>query len=163
MLEWIGADHDTLHQDLRVANVSAWQQYTLAYSGADDGGAYFKVSSEESDPTVTVGRRTRFLRQYFRYIRPGAVRIAASTTNADLDPVAFKNLDGRFAVVIKAASPGTAIVAGLPANRYSVSYATGQDSGTLLENSELAQGSQLTVAIPFAGIFTIYGEKGLAH
>ncbi|HEX6125589.1 MAG TPA: hypothetical protein VFZ23_09490 [Pyrinomonadaceae bacterium] len=155
MLEWIGADHNTLHDDLKIANVSSWQQYTLAYSGSDEGDSYYKVDPEESDPAPKAGRRTRFLSQYFRYVRTGAVRVAASTTNAELDPVAFRNLNGSFTVVILAASRGTAAVSGLPAGRCSASYTSEEDSRMLMQEFNVAAGQSLVVEIPSAGVVTI--------
>ena len=41
-----------------------------------------------------------YLGHFSKYIRPGAVRIASSTTNNDLEVTAFKNTDGRVAVVV---------------------------------------------------------------
>ncbi len=48
MLEWIGATYETLHEDLKVGNNSAWQQFTLAYCGKDNGGAYFWIDNSKS-------------------------------------------------------------------------------------------------------------------
>ena len=158
MLERIGADQKALHDDLTLANVSSWQQYTLAFSGNDDGDSYFKVDSEDKDAKIAIGRRTRYLSQYFRHVRPGAVRIGASTTNTGIDSVAFKNPDGSLIIVLNAKSPGTAEVAGLPRRSYSASYTNERDSGMLFRNSEVAHGKELVVDIPSTGVVTIYTD-----
>ncbi len=155
MLEWIGADQNTLHEDLKLANVSAWQQYTLAYSGSDDGGAYYKVESEDSDSKITMGSRTQYLRQYFNCVERGAVRVAASTSNADLDPVAFQNSTGNFSVVIKADSAGTVTIRGLSPHVYSLSYATEDEPDVRFMDSGLDANGELTVTIPDAGVLSI--------
>ncbi|MDA0770708.1 MAG: hypothetical protein O2821_10845 [Chloroflexi bacterium] len=79
MLEHIGADYNELHQDLTVGNNSSWQQYTLAFPVEDNGAQYIVLSSPEDQmPGVQIGRRTRYLQQYFKYIRAGAQRIEAT-------------------------------------------------------------------------------------
>src|SRR4030095_3845796 len=44
MLEFIGADYEMLHQDLKEGWASSWQQYTLAYPTNDDGAQYFVIN-----------------------------------------------------------------------------------------------------------------------
>ncbi|MEQ1762326.1 MAG: glycoside hydrolase family 30 beta sandwich domain-containing protein, partial [Pyrinomonadaceae bacterium] len=132
MLEWIGADQNTLHEDLKVGNNSSWQQYTLAFNNQPDNGAqYYLVDDKEKlRPTVTGGRRTAFLRQYFRYIRRGAVRIGAGSSNSSFDPVAFINANGNYVVVVKAVTPGTISFETLPPGKYGKSYTTADRSAT---------------------------------
>jgi hypothetical protein len=76
MLEWIGADHNTLHQDLKLARNSAWEQYSLAGLtawGPDNGESYLIVDDKKAEiPSVVLSSRATFLRQYFRYVRAGA-------------------------------------------------------------------------------------------
>ncbi|MCK5252461.1 MAG: hypothetical protein KAQ96_05905, partial [Thermoplasmata archaeon] len=112
MLELMGSGHDDLNKDLTVANCSSWQQYALAGFGpGDNGGVYFLIDeSVPSDPVVTMGWRTKFLRQYFHYVRPGATRVGATTDEAGYDPVAFINPDGSHIVVVNAEADSTIIV-----------------------------------------------------
>src|SRR5262249_23852997 len=87
MLEFIGADYKRLHQDIKEALVSSWQQYCFAYPTKDDGAQYFVIDdSDSARPVVTMGTRTRFLQQYFKYIRLGAVRLGATSDNGAVDP-----------------------------------------------------------------------------
>lgn len=157
MLEWISADQDTLHDDLKLANVSAWQQYTLAFSGKDDGGAYYKIDSEDAG-VIRMGRRTKYLRQYFRCLRPGAVRIEASTSNENFDPVAFEKNDSTVSVVIKTEGPGHLVVRDLPAGRYFVSHATEDSAGEQPVEHLIDPGMQLKVSIPSAGVLTVCSQ-----
>src|SRR5690606_3751967 len=105
------------HKDLTLANVSAWQQYTLAFpSSNDNGGRYYNVDlSNPNNPIITSGSRTKLLRQYFKFVRAGARRIGATSASASFEPVSFINTNGTYVVVVKANSGGSFSVGGLPA------------------------------------------------
>ena len=160
MLEWIGADYKTLHEDLKLGRNSAWQQYTLAFPIVrDNGGKYFLINDKNPDkPVITMGSRTKFLRQYFRYIRSGAQRIGAETSNSNFDPLAFINADGRYVLVVKADVSGTVSVQGLPSGIYSISYTTAQQADVKLPDISLENDNALNAAIPSAGVITIYAK-----
>lgn len=166
MTEHIGSGYVDLHEDLEVGLNSAWQQFALAGCGpGDPGGRHFLIdASNPANPVVTMARRTHFLRQYFKYIRAGAQRIAASSTNLALAPLAFINTDGRYVVVVKASGAASFSVAGLPAGRYGVSYTSGPDestpnrSGVDAGEVTIQAGGVLSTAIPEAGVLTIFGR-----
>lgn len=163
MLEWIGADYDTLHQDLKLALNSSWEQYTLAGPlswGADDGSRYFLVDDKNTNnPIITVGSRTKFLRQYFRYIRAGAQRIGAETTNTNFDPLAFINTNGNYVLVVKANVPGTVSVQGLVAGKYGISYTTEKQTDVSLPDVTIDAGQELNASIPSVGVLSVYTKK----
>lgn len=168
MLEWIGARYTTLHDDLKSGNNSSWSQFVLAgpSTNADDGGKYFLVdSTNPSSPTIIVGSRTKFLRQYFKYIRSGAVRIGATTANATFDPVAFRNTNGNYVVVVKALGGGNFSIGNLPAGTYGIFYTTGDGVTATQYDVQLADqvitsGGVLSTNIPAAGAITIYAKGG---
>jgi len=152
-----GGTYVTLHDDLKYGNVSAWQQFALAYPTDDNGAQYYWIDrSNPANPTVTMGTRTRFLRQYFRFIRPGAQRIDATTDNSAFDPLAFINADGGNVVVIRADSGGSITVAGLPAATYAATYTTNGEFNVTSSGKTVAAGQALTASIPAAGVITIY-------
>lgn len=156
MLEHIGSGYEDLHQDLETGNVSSWQQYTLAFVGPDAGGRYYDIDiSDPAHPVVRLTERARYLRQYFRYVRPGARRIAATSADGAFDPLAFINANGKYAVVVKAAHEGTVSLRGLPGGRYGISWATaaGTDS---TDDVSLSSGGTLDATIPGAGAMTIF-------
>ncbi len=158
MLENIGADYNSLHQDLKIGRNSAWQQFTLAYCTRDNGAQYYWVdNANPADPTVNLGSRTKYLRQYFRYILPGAIRIGASSNEAKFDPLAFKNPDGRHVVVIKATEGGSFQVQGLPAGRYGIYYTTASQYNVLQTGINIQDNQLVTASIPAAGVITVYG------
>ncbi|MEQ1764374.1 MAG: FG-GAP-like repeat-containing protein [Pyrinomonadaceae bacterium] len=164
MLEWMGADHNTLHEDLKYGNNSSWQQFTLATLsswGPDNGSAYYMINDTNPlSPTVTIGSRTKLLRQYFKYVRSGAVRVGASSGNASFDPVAFRNADGKFVVVVKATTGGNFAVQGLPAGTYGIFYTTGIAYNQSAAPQTITNGQAVSTSIPAAGVITIYGQTG---
>lgn len=160
MLEWIGANHDTLHQDLKLGRNSAWQQYTLAFPNEPDNGAqyYLVNAANPNNPIVTIASRTKFLRQYFKFVRRGAVRIDAQSGNSAFDPVAFINANGKHVVVVKTASGGTFSVQGLPAATYGIKFTTESLYNIDLTDVTLGAGQPVTTTIPDSGVITIYAR-----
>jgi Glycosyl hydrolase family 30 beta sandwich domain len=158
MLEWIGATYSTLHDDLKVGENSAWQQYTLAYPTEDNGAQYFVVSNPTSPhPIVAIGSRTRFFQQYFKYVRAGAVRIDAQTSNSNFDPVAFRNTNGKQVVVVKASSAGSFNIQGLSAGTYGIKYTTSAEFDVSVPQVSIGAGQMVSASIPAAGVITVYG------
>ncbi len=161
MLEHIGSGYEDLHADLTVGQVSAWEQFTLAWlhEGKDDGGKYFYIDlRDKAMPRVVMGEKSRYLRQYFHYVRRGAVRIAAKTDDDAFDPVAFVNSDGRFVVVVKASNSGSVSVRGLPAGSYGATYATQAGTGALPDIAMDFQGG-VVASIPGKGVLTVFARQ----
>jgi hypothetical protein len=155
MLEMIGANYVQLHQDLKAGNV-AWQQYTLGYDSAngDKGGAYYLVN--HATHKVTISSNMKLLRQYFKYIRRGAVRISATSNNAAFDPVAFINANGKYVVVVKTTTAGSFNVVGLPAGSYGIKYTVSTRYDYDLPDQTISSRGIVTTDIPDAGVITIY-------
>ena len=153
-LEHIGADYNELHKDLKQGNVSAWQQFTLAYCTGDNGAQYYVANGG----TVSMGSRTKLLRQYFKFIRAGAVRVDAQTGNSKFDPVAFRNANGKFAVVVKATGSGSFGVTGLPAGTYGIKYTTDSAYDVDLADVSISSGGAVNTNIPGPGVLTVYGK-----
>jgi O-glycosyl hydrolase len=162
-LEHIGADHFQLHQDLKVGGTSAWAQYVLATVTSlvpDDGTSYYVVDDSVPDaPVVTLGSRTHSLRQYIKYVRPGSVRIEATTTNADFDPVTFVRRDGGYVTVVQARMGGTFHVRDLPAGTYGISFTTELQKGLDAPDVTLIPGQILTATIPGPGVLTVHSKS----
>ena len=159
MLEHIGSGHEDFHQDLKIGRNSAWQQFTLAYPIKDNGAQYYWI--DDKDPTypkIIMGSRTKLLRQYFKFVRSGAVRIEAKSNNREFDPVAFVNADGTYVVVVKASQGGSFSIQGLPADTYGIKYTT--RSHYDVDEADVAIGfvQPLTARIPESGVITVYGR-----
>jgi len=156
MLEHIGSGYEDLHQDLKIGRNSAWQQFTLGFCTGDNAAQYYWI--DDNDPTVKMGKQTRFLRHYFRYIRRDAVRIEAIASNPAFDPLAFVNADGRYTAVVKTTTGAEFSVQSLPAGTYGVYYTLFNETETDRPDLEvtLTEAGSLRAAIPGAGLVTIY-------
>lgn len=142
MLEHIGSGAEDLYKDLTIANVSAWQQFTLAYPTTDNGAQYFVI--REGQPVM--GSRTPALRQYFRYVRLGAHRVKATSDNGAVRPVGFTNVGGGPVMVLHVSSPQVAAIRGIRPGSYSV---TTSDPGhaNLGTVTATTQGLQVTLPV----------------
>jgi len=160
MGEWLKPDYvilpyQALYNDLTQCNVSSWQQYTLGGPRGKDGQGYF-TGSRAGAGKVRLTDSAAMLRQYFRYIRPGAVRIGAASDDPALKPVAFRNRSGGHVVVVNAAGAAAFGVRGLPAGRYRRVYTTRARRAVDLPAADVAAGGRLSAAIPGKGVLTVY-------
>ena len=158
MLEHIGSGYQDLHEDLTVGDNVAWQQFTIAYPTGDNGAQYYVVNNP-SNPTVGMGTRTKFLRQYFKFIRAGAERIEATTTDGSFDPVAFINTNGKYVVVVKVNNGGNFTIDGLPAGTYGIKYTTDSVYDFDHPDIPITQGQGLSTSIPAGGAITVYQKQ----
>jgi uncharacterized protein (TIGR03437 family) len=163
-LELIGANYFDLHNDLSLARNSSWAQFTIAFPtsvSSDDGGKYYMIDDKNPDqPVVQIGNRTKFLRQYFKYVRRGAVRIGAESDNTAFHPLAFVNADCKQTVIVKADFAGKFLVQGLPAGVYGLKYTTDAQYDVDSPDVTISAGQQLQATIPAPGVITIYAKSG---
>ncbi len=159
MLELIGATYEDLHQDLEVGMNSAWARYILTFPGSsDENGMYFTVNrSDPNHPKIDRSNQTAYFRQYFHFVRAGAVRVRATSDTNGVAPLAFINADGTYVVVVKASTAGSASISGLPAGTYSVSYATSGRTTVTGGDMSIANGQPVIVSIPDKGVLTVAG------
>ena len=128
MTEHIGSGYEDLIKDVTLGRAASWEQFTLAYPEPDNGAHYYPVEGS----TVSTGALMKYLRHYFRHVRRGAVRVDATSATSSVVPLAFRNVNGRVAVIMKCDSPGTITVGGLPPGRYGVGFESeGTSDGTL--------------------------------
>ena len=157
MLEHIESGHHDLHEDLRLGQNSAWQQFTLAYCESDNGAHYYFFDQNvQSRSSATMGDRTRYLRQYFSFVRLNARRVGAVSGDGRLDPLAFRNVNGKMVVVVKTTSGATVTIQRLPPGTYGVTYTKASES--FVAGNDIAVGSSgtLQVTMPGAGVITIH-------
>jgi len=172
MLEHIGSNHQDLHKDLKIANNSSWQQYTLAflYDPYADG-SYFSVP-DETHPTASVefSQMSKYIRQYFKYILPGAKRISATYTGctnnnascSGLDPLAFINPGGKYVVVIKSDQTSQFRLTNIPNGTYGITHTIGSGTGQWgIDQPDITVTSNNSpvISIPGIGVITIYAKS----
>jgi len=158
MLEHIGSGYQDLHEDLKIGMNTSWQQFALAFCDkADKGRTYYLIDdSNPAIPKLNIGSRTKLLRQYFKFIRPGAVRFEARSDNVIFDPLAFVNPNGGYVLVVNAQSGGSFVVRDLPEGIYGIKYSTPKEYDMNLPDISLAAGQVMQAEIPYQGVITIY-------
>jgi O-glycosyl hydrolase len=83
-----------IYQGLTGANLSAFLFWQGADANNGNGGLVFLNGG-----TAAASGRLWAFANYSRYIRPGAVRIGATSSSSGVDVSAYKNTDGSIAVV----------------------------------------------------------------
>jgi len=159
MLEWwsSGNGYTTLHEDLKIGNNSAWEQGVLAGAMNSDMSICQIDDSDAANPRVLLTDKTKFLRQYYKFVRPGAVRIEATSQQAAFDPLAFINADGSYVVVVKCNAGGEFFIDGLAPGTYGIKYTTAAEFDVDLPAQTIQSGQAVAAQIPQAGVLTVYG------
>jgi hypothetical protein len=155
MLEYLNATEHHLWEDLTVANVSSWEKYALAgpiYSASRGNQLYF---ADIANDRVVLRSATYALRQYFRYLRPGYVRIGTSGAPPGVEPVAFETPAHEVVLVVNLPGRTPLHVAGLPPGTYQVSYSTPAAPGALGQPITVPLGGTLSTSLPEDGTVTI--------
>jgi len=163
MHEWwaSGNSYKTLHKDIKMGKNSSWQQGTLGGLKSWTGGATYLYIIDDTDPnnpTLAINPMTKFTRQYYKFIRKGAIRIDAISNNTNFDPVAFVNTNGKYVVVVNANTGGTFSIKSLPAGNYGIKYTTLNQYDIDLTDQDISSSQALITNIPAAGGITIYGK-----
>jgi hypothetical protein len=156
MTEFGGATYLHLFDDLKTGKVSAWEQYSLGYPTSDNGYQHFYITGSNPNFNVNMGSRTKFLRQYMKFIRRGAVMTGVTNSSNNFQGLPFQNANGTYVVPIKCTTGGTINVVGLPAGTYGIKYTTASAYNVDLPNQTISNGQYITFTMPAAGVVTVY-------
>ncbi|MGH3122805.1 MAG: cellulose binding domain-containing protein, partial [Streptosporangiaceae bacterium] len=147
-----------IYTGLTAANLSAflywWGSTTPSENGDNEGLIQINGST-----VVPSGRLWAFA-SYSRYVRPGAVRIGAASSNSAVDLTAFKNTDGSVAVVAlnsaASADPITYSLSGTgtPNGVTVTPYLTNASSDTAAQAATTVSGGAFTATIPARSLVT---------
>jgi len=138
-----------MYTALRFGNVSAWVFWSLSEEQVSD---YSLLSSNG-----TKSKRYYVSKQFYRYIRPGAVRAEATTSDADLLPLAFVKDGLSTLVVINVGTSDKAVQINGDATsgQYQVFLTSPTDDCRALPT--IKAGTAVTV--PAQGVVTMIGAK----
>ena len=147
-----------IYTGLTAAKLSAflywWGSTTPSENGDNEGLIQINGS------TVASSGRLWAFANYSRYVRPGAVRIAATSSNSAVDLTAFKNTDGSVAVVAlntaASADPITYSLSGTgtPNGATVTPYLTNASSDTAAQAASTVSGGAFTATIPARSLVT---------
>ena len=147
-----------IYTGLTAANLSAflywWGSTTPSENGDNEGLIQINGS------TVASSGRLWAFANYSRYVRPGAVRIGATSSNSAVDLTAFRNTDGSVAVVAlntaTSADPITYSLSGTgtPSGATVTPYLTNASSDTAAQAATTVSGGAFTATIPARSLVT---------
>ncbi len=154
-----------IYQGLTGANLNAflywWGSTTPSENGDNEGLIQINGS------TVSASGRLWAFANYSRYVHPGAVRIAATSSNSAVDLAAFKNPDGTVAIVAlntgTSADPITYSVSGTgtPNGATVTPYLTNSSSDVAAQASTSVSGGSFSASIPARSLVTyVLGSTG---
>jgi O-glycosyl hydrolase len=147
-----------IYTGLTSANLSAflywWGSSEPTFNG--DNESLIQINGT----TVSASGRLWAFANYSRFVRPGAVRIGATTTDTGLDLTAFRNLDGSVAIVVLNTDTGADTVSfglqnlGLPGWSRVTPYVTDSASDTAAQPCLSAQSGTFTYTLPARSLVT---------
>ena len=147
-----------IYTGLTSANLNAFLYWWgLIGSGTTDNEGLLQLTSSGS--VVTTGRLWA-LANYSRFIRPGAVRIGASTSDGNLQVSAYKNTSGSVAIVVlnTSSSSDTATYslqnAGVADGATVTPYLTNGSNNTAAQATTSVSGGAFTATIPARSLVT---------
>jgi len=155
MLEYMHATEHDLWEDLTQANVSSWEKYVLAgpvYSASRGNQLYF---ADLRNDRFVLRLASYPLMQYFRFLRPGFVRVGTSGSSPGVEPVAFVTPAGGIVLVANLPAQTPLHVAGLPPGTYQVSYSSPAAPGATGLPITIDAGGILSTSLPEDGTVTI--------
>jgi hypothetical protein len=154
-----------IYQGLTGSNLNAflywWGSTTPSENGDNEG------LIEINGSTVTASARLWAFANYSRYIHPGAVRIAATSSNSAVDIAAFKNTDGTVAIVAlntgTSADPITYSLSGTgtPNGATVTPYLTNSASDVAAQTATSVSGGSFSASVPARSLVTyVVGTTG---
>jgi O-glycosyl hydrolase len=146
---------ENLYNAFTEGNVSAFCYWWGTSTTSDNGDNESLLQVNGS--TVTPSARLYALGQFGRYVRNGATRIGATTTNSALDVVAFKNSSGSTAlVVINTSSSAQNITVGTSGITGSgaIGYTTSSSGDWAAGSSTPLSGGQFSSTVPADAVTT---------
>ncbi len=154
------ATYQTMYDDLVNGGNSYWGQYFLGGNSAGQGIQYLNTGLDGA--SMSVPSQYWNWRQVMNYVRPGAVRVSAISTDNSVLPMAFMK-NGLPTVILCNTNPADPsiimTVSNLPAGVYGVSEST---SGVGIAELGLQTNTTgtLTVTDLYNGVLTLYPYPG---
>jgi O-glycosyl hydrolase len=149
-----------IYDGLTAANLSAflywWGTSTPTFNG--DNESLVQVNTTAG--TVAPSGRLWAFANYSRFVRPGAIRIGASSANSDLEVTAFRNTNGSIAVVVlntaTTAQQASFGLQGVPAGPVAIPYLTDASNDTAGQRPVAVNHGSFEMNLPARSLVTFY-------
>lgn len=153
--EFMNLTIDHLYDDMILGGVSYWEIYGLATPD------YKAALSHISSTSFRGGKWYWRFRQVSHYVRPGAVRVEATSSDPALRVLAFDRDGATTVVLINTGTPGserTVAIAGLRRGNYGTSQCVGTSAYEECGPVQVGADGSLTVTVPANAVFTVYAR-----
>ncbi|MBX5451015.1 cellulose binding domain-containing protein [Thermogemmatispora sp.] len=153
-----------IYTGLTAANLNAFFYWWGVNFNASDNGYLINVVNG----TVMPAKRLWSFANYSRFVRPGATRIGATSSDSSLEVTAFLNTNGTLAIVVLntsySAMPVTLSLQGLalPANASAVPYVTDASHNTEAQTPLSIQNNSFSATIAARQLVTYVIAGGSA-
>ncbi|MEO6086540.1 MAG: glycoside hydrolase family 30 beta sandwich domain-containing protein [Umezawaea sp.] len=150
-----------LHDGMAGANLNAFLYWWGVSNTTTSNGSLIRLSGT----TLTVAKRYYAFVNYSRFIRPGAVRVGATTGDGGLKVSAYRNPDGSMAVVVlNTATSATSTTyslsnAGLSSGR-ATPYLTNTGNNTAAQSAIRLSSGSFTATVPARSLVTYQITNG---
>jgi O-glycosyl hydrolase len=147
---------EQIYFGLSAANLNAFLYWWGSTTPSENGDNEGLLLLDTAAGTVTPSGRLWAFANYSRFVRPGAVRIGASTADRALEVLAFRNADGSEAVVVLnvAATARAAIFAVGGAGRPVTGYLTDSRHQTAAQPAARVAGGSFAATLPARSLMT---------
>lgn len=155
--EFMNLTIDHLYDDMTLGGTSYWEIYGLATPD------YRAALSHVSSATFRGGKWYWRFRQVSHYVRPGAVRIEATSSDEALRCLAFDDGGPVTLVLINTTPPAaerTVTIAGLPAGACAACEAVGPNEYRELGLRRVGADGRLSLTVPANAVLTVYPHDG---
>lgn len=137
-----------MYTALRFGRAEAWVFWTISTDAAD--------SYSLMDNKGNKGRSYYVSKQFYRYIRPGAVRVEANAENVAILPLAFKHKNSETVVLVNTGTSAASVsVIGIGAGTYKVYRTSAMDNCKEVGTTQPGT----PVIVPGNGVVTLYIER----
>jgi len=151
--EFMDLTMDHLYDDMTIGGTSYWEVYGLC------GPDYEATLSHVSSTTYSAGPWYWRFRQASHYVRPGAVRIGAASSDPSVRVLAFDRDGRRTTVLINTTAPSrqrTVRLSGLRPGTYGLSHCVGQQPYEERGLSEVGPAGDLELDLAPNSVLTVY-------
>ncbi|MCX6996541.1 MAG: hypothetical protein NTV49_05535 [Kiritimatiellaeota bacterium] len=156
--EWCEASDMAVARHIQLclteADAVAWERYSY--------GSWYAIDRDKF--TWTKNSTAWHMRQFCRYVRPGAVRVTMNSSDEKVRPVAFLTAKKKAVVVIinSDRDPRPVRIADLPTGEYQISYTSGKTFGKELPAMRIEVGKPLALQLPGNCVLTLTAEAPLS-
>jgi hypothetical protein len=148
--------------DLVWAGVSAWEPHVVFTKKEDGnrwvGGGFFQV--DKASGTILKQHHYWALRQFTRFLQPGAVRVQAMVSNSgsDVRAVGFLSPSGNPGLILvnPGSSPVSVRIRGLTPGPFRSAVTTLQSLGVEAEGAPAVAGESYLIQLPSEAVLTLW-------